>query len=98
MLVAATSGKEYRITKPITVIGRASNCDIVLRSAEVSKRHCQLVLGSDHLVVEDLGSSNGTQINGRVIQRSLLRDGDRLGVGQHTLIARLQKQEDTFLR
>jgi len=63
------------------VVGRAPPADVVIRDALVSRRHCRVVLLDGAWHVEDLGSANGTCINGRRVERAVLRDGDRIGVG-----------------
>jgi serine/threonine-protein kinase len=90
ILTARETGKQVRLFQPTTVIGRASDCDLVIKVAEVSKRHCQLLLGTDHAVVEDLDSSNGTSVNGKRIKRARLRDGDELDVAGHVFTVAIQ--------
>jgi serine/threonine protein kinase len=89
-LVARPSGKEIRLFHPTTVIGRASDCEIVLRVREVSKRHCQVLLKAKQVMVEDLGSVNGTSVNGEQIKSAELHDGDRLDVAGHLFDVRVQ--------
>ncbi len=89
VLVVQETGHEVRITRPTTVIGRVTTCDVALRANDVSKRHCQIVLTGDQVIVEDLGSSNGTFINGQRIQRGELKNGDELRVGDHMLSVRM---------
>jgi serine/threonine protein kinase len=89
-LVARASGKEIRLFDPTTVIGRASDCKIVLRVRQVSKHHCQVLLQPNQVMVEDLGSVNGTWVNGERIKMAELRDGDRLDVAGHLFDVRVQ--------
>ena len=64
-------------------MGRATRADFVVNAALVSRLHCRLTLDErGHLEVEDLGSTNGTWVNGRKIKRSPLRSGDKLKVGR----------------
>ena len=64
-------------------MGRATRADFVVDAALVSRLHCRLTLDErGHLEVEDLGSTNGTWVNGRKIKRSPLRSGDKLKVGR----------------
>jgi pSer/pThr/pTyr-binding forkhead associated (FHA) protein len=73
------------------VIGRAHGCVIRIGSAEVSRRHCRLRVRDGYLTVEDLGSRNGTQLNGEeVVGQQVVRPGDRLRVGPVTFIAEYQ--------
>ena len=64
-------------------IGRTARADFIVDAALISRIHCRLTADpSDQLVVEDLGSTNGTIVNGRKVDRMVLRDGDRLRVGR----------------
>jgi serine/threonine protein kinase len=78
VLLVSRSGKEFRIFQDKTVMGRSSDCDIPVRAADVSKRHCQILLQRGEVWVEDLGSANGTFINDQRVKRAVLEDGDRL--------------------
>src|SRR5207244_4199000 len=65
-----------------TIVGRRRDCDLRIRSSEVSRRHCLLSFQDGVLHVEDLDSVNGTFVNGvRVSGRQVVRPGDRLDVG-----------------
>jgi serine/threonine protein kinase len=90
ILVAQPRGKEIRLFGPTTVIGRASDCDIVLRAAEVSKHHCRILLKANQAIVEDLGSVNGICVNGEGIKSAELHDGDHLDVAGQLFHVRVQ--------
>jgi ABC-type multidrug transport system ATPase subunit/pSer/pThr/pTyr-binding forkhead associated (FHA) protein len=65
------------------VIGRSPDCDLVMTEAEVSSRHCRLSLTSDGYLLEDLGSSNGTFVNGtRISAPVAVKQSDRITLGQ----------------
>jgi hypothetical protein len=71
------------------LVGRASDCHVRLKSAWVSRHQCLLHVGDDALFVRDLGSRNGTLVNGRpVLGDRLLVPGDRLQVG--TIVLEVQ--------
>ena len=53
------------------LVGRGSDADLTIPSTGVSKRHAHLTVHDDHLVVEDLGSTNGTYVNGQPVKCSL---------------------------
>jgi serine/threonine protein kinase len=91
VLVAETTGKQVRLSKPRTVIGRASECGLILRAADVSKQHCQILLEDNQVIVEDLGSANGTFVNDRPVQRARLRDGDQLRIVRYGFQVRLPR-------
>ncbi len=73
----AAFGKNFPVPSQV-VIGRAPECEISIPSDEISRKHAQIKPISDGLSVEDLGSSNGTFINGQRIQQGILRPGDEL--------------------
>lgn len=78
----ATFGKVFPL-KPKTSLGRHSDCDIHVPGNEVSRHHATIVVGANTLVVEDMGSANGTYINGkRVKQRQNIKPGDELRIDQ----------------
>ena len=67
----------------IKTVGRTARADFILDAALVSRLHCRLTADpSDQLVVEDLGSTNGTIVNGKKVERVVLRPGDTLTVGR----------------
>ena len=80
--VAGTDlGHTYKLTAPTMVIGRGS-VDIALRSIDVSRNHARITREGNGFAVIDLGSSNGTFVNGvRVTGLTPLRVGDRLQIG-----------------
>jgi pSer/pThr/pTyr-binding forkhead associated (FHA) protein len=70
----------------VTSIGRHDDCLIRIKSAQVSRRHCELFEVSDKLTIRDLGSSNGTFVNGKKVSgQQALKPGDELTVGAVTL-------------
>ncbi|MBM3997649.1 MAG: FHA domain-containing protein [Planctomycetes bacterium] len=80
-LVAVSEGANILLDKPITLIGRHQECDIQIPSRKVSRRHCCIALLSDHLVVRDLGSTNGIRINGIKVVEGNLQPNDELTIG-----------------
>jgi serine/threonine protein kinase len=90
VLTAAATGEKLRASANVTTVGRHSECGIVLLASDVSKKHCQIVIGQNHAAVEDLDSANGTFINGRPIKRARLKEGDRLRVADHEFVVRLE--------
>ncbi|MBM4391061.1 MAG: diguanylate cyclase [Deltaproteobacteria bacterium] len=64
------------------VIGRDDNADLILTDVLVSRRHARVIVGDDmSITVHDLGSTNGTSVNGQAVERSLLRPGEHLEIG-----------------
>jgi serine/threonine protein kinase len=91
VLVSAKTGKAIGVPRSSTMIGRGSDCEIILKSAEVSKRHCRIVIQDNRAEVEDLESVNGTLLNGEPIRRVFLKNGDVLELGDHSFTVRLSK-------
>lgn len=78
------SGTEYRLTKSVTNIGRGTDADIQVVDNGASRLHCAIVLGSQ-VIVRDLGSTNGTSVDGHRITEAELRDGSIIKIGNTTL-------------
>lgn len=75
-------GTRMVLSSGTCVVGRSSESDFCLRrSAGVSRRHCKVVFEDGHFVVYDLESRNGTVVNGELVQRAVLHDGDLLELG-----------------
>jgi hypothetical protein len=75
-----------KLADGVTSIGRHDDCLIRIKSAQVSRRHCEVFEVSDKLTIRDLGSSNGTFVNGKKVSGQLaLKPGDELTVGAVTL-------------
>jgi anti-anti-sigma factor len=76
----------YRLEGAVVLVGRDDACDITLRGPLVSRRHCRFVASGDTYMVEDLGSNNGTYVNGAPAGQQALREGDRIAVVPHILV------------
>jgi pSer/pThr/pTyr-binding forkhead associated (FHA) protein len=82
--LTSITGEEFKITQSVTSIGRGVEADIQIDDTSVSRLHCSIVLGSD-VLVRDLGSTNGTVVDGVRATESVLRDGSLIKVGNITL-------------
>lgn len=83
------AGLEWALERECTVIGRGRTADLVLSEATISRAHAVLGYDAGKLYVEDLGSTNGTLVNGVRERRVLLADGDELQMGKLQLKIRL---------
>ena len=73
----------YELTKEVTTLGRDITNDIVINDREASRHHLRLVRSSGNVTIEDLGSTNGTFVNGkRVSGVTPLQNGDMVGLGE----------------
>ncbi|MDR1825260.1 MAG: DUF3662 and FHA domain-containing protein [Bifidobacteriaceae bacterium] len=79
-------GQRYLLTGPVTVIGRGSDADIIVEDTGVSRRHVEIRLTPDGPVATDLGSTNGTFVEGHRITNALLVDGNTITVGRTQVI------------
>ncbi len=74
-------GKTFDLKAVSIVIGRREDCDIVFQDMSVSRRHARLELHRNRYTVFDLGSTNGTMVNGARISKKILEPGDTLVLG-----------------
>lgn len=68
------------------LLGRSARCDVVIEDPWVSRRHAQIALSDGVWTIRDLCSTNGTLVNGEAVGRMTLRPGDRITLGQQTLL------------
>jgi len=69
----------------VITIGRLADSEIVLKDKGASRRHAQIRLKEGDATITDLGSTNGTRLNGQTIQSRSLEDGDRITIGSTML-------------
>jgi pSer/pThr/pTyr-binding forkhead associated (FHA) protein len=74
------------ITREPVVIGRMSSNDVVLADSNVSRRHAELRRDLEGWLLVDLGSTNGTLVNGKLAREHRLRNGDKLTFGTSELV------------
>jgi hypothetical protein len=76
------------LDKPVTVIGRANECELRLDDPGVSRRHAEVRVSGSEAEIIDLGSTNGIRVNGRAVPSARLVDGDRIDMGSTSLVFR----------
>src|SRR5258708_11596047 len=76
---------EVELAKPVTVVGRHPPCDIVIDRPAISGRHLLLRVVERSVYVEDLASTNGTRVNGIVVDNQVVHHLDLIEVGKHKL-------------
>jgi predicted component of type VI protein secretion system len=75
-----------KLTEGVTSIGRHDDCVIRIKSSQVSRRHCEIFEVAEKLTIRDMGSSNGTFVNGkRISGQQVLKPGDEVTIGAVTL-------------
>jgi tRNA A-37 threonylcarbamoyl transferase component Bud32 len=87
-LVAEATERRLSLAQGRTTVGRGEGCDIRVRSATISRRHCCITVQPDRAEIEDLGSSWGTRVNDLAVERAALADGDHLEIGGHSFVFR----------
>ena len=80
------NGKAYVLEERRAVLGRSKECDVQVPDANVSRRHAELREEGGSWWLVDLDSTNGTELNGKRVQRAKLADGDRIGLGELELV------------
>ena len=73
--------RDVPLANEVTTIGRLAECDVVLEDTGASRRHAQIRLRDGQATITDLGSTNGTSLNGAQVQSRTLADGDRITIG-----------------
>jgi hypothetical protein len=84
-LVSLADGRSRALDRPTTTIGRLPECDVVVDDAGASRQHAEVRRTDDGFVLSDLGSTNGTLVNGAPIREHLLEEGDRITIGETIL-------------
>jgi hypothetical protein len=88
VLVVDGPGTKHVLEQGSNVLGRGTEADIRLPDTGVSRKHADVQLARDVVTVEDLGSTNGTLVNGRRVGRQDLADGDVIRIGHSVLVYR----------
>jgi pSer/pThr/pTyr-binding forkhead associated (FHA) protein len=79
-LRSMSGGPDIALDRPLVLVGRHPRCDARLDSDRVSRRHCLLTKDAHGIVVRDLGSTNGTWINGWRVACGWLQPGDEVSI------------------
>jgi two-component system NtrC family sensor kinase len=94
----ANRGTRYDIASDQdTVIGRSVGCTLRLDDSEVSRQHARISHTDDKFVLHDLGSANGTRVNGHVLTQRILCNGDNLQFGSTVLLYQLAEGEQPLV-
>jgi DNA-binding winged helix-turn-helix (wHTH) protein len=74
-------GKRFLLEQPVFLIGRDERCNLVIPDRQVSRQHSSIAMKGDHYVLKDLGSKNGTFVNGQALEKEYtLQDGDEIQI------------------
>lgn len=90
--VLDVAGKRYPIVKSRTVIGRGSDADITVDDSGISRTHVEIDWDGAHAQVRDLGSTNGSQLNGQPVKKALLEPDSVVTIGHTRIVFRVLAQ------
>ncbi len=89
-MTLVVGGTRVPLTKRVSTMGRSRDCDVVVPDPNASRTHAEIRhIGLDYFLV-DMGSTNGTEVNGQVVKRHALADGDRIVVGTTEIAVELR--------
>jgi hypothetical protein len=86
IVTLTVDGSSHEVTSRRVLLGRSRECDIRISDGNVSRRHAELVQEGATYWLVDLGSTNGTELNGERVERAKLSDGDRILLGDTTVV------------
>jgi len=91
MLLSNRGYRAFPVSKATVTLGRREDCDFRIPLPDVSRRHCRLVVNqANHTVrIEDLGSANGTLVNGKKCQISPVAAGDTISLGPVSFVVQI---------
>ena len=93
--VVEIGGKRHRLVGPRTVIGRGSDADITVDDAGTSRRHVEILWDGERAEVNDLGSTNGSLLNGERVNRAPLPTDSVITIGRTRIVFRVLAQTAT---
>ncbi|MBT1182405.1 FHA domain-containing protein [Bifidobacterium sp. CP2] len=87
------NGSQYLLTKEKTIIGRGSGCDIVIDDPGISRKHLEIDITPNGVIARDLGSTNGTYVEGHQVPAATLLDGNTITIGRTRILYWASSQE-----
>lgn len=91
-LVPVDGGPVLDLTKDLTLVGRSEDCDLFIDHKSISKQHCVLVKTEGLVLVRDLGSTNGTRVNGTRVRRAALLPNDNLAIANFKYLVKFGEE------
>ena len=86
VILGASAGKIFPVTKPRIVIGRGDSCDLQLSDSEISREHAMMEIRGEQATLIDLSSTNGTYVDGERTDRADLSNNQEFSLGTTTII------------
>jgi pSer/pThr/pTyr-binding forkhead associated (FHA) protein len=96
-LMPLDGGAPVELVKDLVLVGRKDDCDLRLEHKSVSKMHCVIVKTDGLLFLRDLGSTNGTRVNGQRVRRAALLPNDQLGIANYKFRVHLGPDEPSVV-
>jgi pSer/pThr/pTyr-binding forkhead associated (FHA) protein len=90
--VLDVAGRRYPIVKSRTIIGRGSDADITVEDTGISRKHVEILWDGTRAEVNDLGSTNGSQLNGEPVHRAPLPPDSVINIGRTRIVFRVLAQ------
>ena len=87
------NGTQYLLTKEKTILGRGSGCDIVIDDPGISRKHLEIDVTPNGVIARDLGSTNGTYVEGHQVPAATLLDGNTITIGRTRILYWASSQE-----
>ena len=81
--------KSFVLPSSVTIVGRRQDCDLCVPLMVISRRHCAINMDGGELSIRDLGSSNGTSVNGERVEEAILSPGDKVSIGPLTFVVQI---------
>jgi len=94
LLKVGGNNKAFSLPSSVTIVGRRQDCDLCVPLMVISRRHCALNTDGGRLSIRDLGSSNGTLVNGDKIEEMDLSAGDRVSIGPLNFVVQIDGVPD----
>ena len=85
VLFGGQEQKVHQLDRPKMVVGREPTCEICIDNLGISRQHCAFAVKGDAFIVQDMGSANGTYVNGKKVVEHYLNDGDEIVLGKYVL-------------
>lgn len=86
--------REFPLAGEETILGRRQDCSLRIPTKDVSRQHCAVRIKDEKVTAKDLGSSNGTYVNGKRIAEVALAPGDHLRLGPVTFVVQINGKPD----
>ncbi len=96
VLLRDGAARKFKLTEARTVLGRDHHCHLRVPLRDVSRQHCELSLSAAGVTVRDLGSTNGTYVNGKRVAECSLKAGDQLAIGPITFAVQIDGKPASF--